>query len=117
MKEIVRALRSHYDWVIFDTPPVLAMADTPVLCPLVDGIILVVAAESSTRPAVTRAVDQIKNTAGKIIGVILNKVDLQRNAYYYGQYYGEYYRKYYAEEPKRPVKSGRRAAPPPPRGI
>ena len=97
MRDIVRALRGHYDWVLLDTPPVLAMADTPVLCPTVDGVVLVVAAEESGRPAVQRAIDQIQGVGGKIIGVVLNKVDLARNSYYYGQYYGEYYRSYYSE--------------------
>jgi polysaccharide biosynthesis transport protein len=101
MKDILRALRSHYDWVIIDTPPVLAMADTPVLCPVVDGVVLVVAAESSGRQAVLRAIDQITSVGGKLVGVVLNKVDLERNAYYYGQYYGEYYRSYYAEGASR----------------
>jgi polysaccharide biosynthesis transport protein len=96
MREIVQALRSCYDWVLIDTPPVLAMADTPVLCPLVDGIVLVVSAEQSPRPAVLRAVDQVQGVGGKITGVVLNRVDLRRNSYYYGQYYGEYYRSYYA---------------------
>jgi polysaccharide biosynthesis transport protein len=105
MKDILRALRTHYDWVIIDTPPVLAMADTPVLCPIVDGVVLIVAAETSGRPAVNRAVDQILGVGGKIIGVVLNKVDLERNAYYYGQYYGEYYRSYYAEGAGRQPRS------------
>jgi capsular exopolysaccharide synthesis family protein len=96
MREIVQALRSCYDWVLIDTPPVLAMADTPVLSPLVDGIILVVCAEQSPRPAVQRAVDQLRAVGGKLAGVVLNRVDLRRNSYYYGQYYGEYYRSYYA---------------------
>jgi polysaccharide biosynthesis transport protein len=105
MKDIMRALRSHYDWVIVDTPPVLAMADTPVLCPIVDGVVLVVAAEVSGRQAVNRAVDQIASVGGKVVGVVLNKVDLERNAYYYGQYYGEYYRSYYAEGASRQPRS------------
>jgi capsular exopolysaccharide synthesis family protein len=96
MREIVQALRSCYDWVLIDTPPVLAMADTPVLCPLVDGVVLVVSAEQSPRPAVQRSVDQVAGVGGKIVGVVLNRVDLRRNSYYYGQYYGEYYRSYYA---------------------
>jgi succinoglycan biosynthesis transport protein ExoP len=96
MREIVQALRSCYDWVLIDTPPVLAMADTPVLCPLVDGVVLVVSAEQSPRPAVQRSVDQVLGVGGKIVGVVLNRVDLRRNSYYYGQYYGEYYRSYYA---------------------
>jgi capsular exopolysaccharide synthesis family protein len=96
MREIVQALRSCYDWVLIDTPPVLAMADTPVLCPVVDGVVLIVSAEQSPRPAVLRAVDQVQAVGGKITGVVLNRVDLRRNSYYYGQYYGEYYRSYYA---------------------
>lgn len=97
MRQVVDALRSHYEWVLIDTPPILAMADTPVLCPLVDGIVLVVGAEVSSRPTIQRAIDQIQSVGGKIIGVVLNKVDLERNSYYYSQYYGEYYRSYYAE--------------------
>jgi capsular exopolysaccharide synthesis family protein len=97
MKQVVEALRTHYDWVLIDTPPILAMADTPVLCPLVDGIVLVVGAEVSGRPHIQRAVDQIQGVGGKVIGVVLNKVNLERNSYYYSQYYGEYYRSYYAE--------------------
>jgi exopolysaccharide transport family protein len=97
MRQVVEALRTHYEWVLIDTPPILAMADTPVLCPLVEGVILVIGAEVSGRPTIQRAVDQIQGVGGKIIGVVLNKVDLERNSYYYSQYYGEYYRSYYAE--------------------
>jgi len=97
MRQLVEALRSHYDWVLIDTPPVLAMADTAVLCPLVEGVILIVASEASRRPAVQRAIDQIVGIGGKVIGVVLNRVNLERNSYYYGQYYGEYYRSYYGE--------------------
>ena len=97
MKQIVDALRAHYDWVLIDAPPLLAMADAPVLCPLVDGVVLVIAAEAATKPAVMRAIDQVQGVGGKVAGVVLNKVNLERNSYYYSQYYGEYYRSYYAE--------------------
>jgi succinoglycan biosynthesis transport protein ExoP len=98
LRDILNALRGHYDWILIDTPPVLAMADTSVLCPLVDGLVLVVGAEQIARPAVQRAAEQIRSVNGRIIGVILNKVNLERNSYYYSQYYGEYYRSYYAEK-------------------
>jgi capsular exopolysaccharide synthesis family protein len=108
MREIVQALRSCYDWVLIDTPPILAMADTPVLCPLVDGVVVVVSAEQSPRPAVQRAMDQVVGVGGKVTGVVLNRVDLRRNSYYYGQYYGEYYRGYYAA-PTSPSNLERRS--------
>ena len=106
LREILAALRTHYDWVLIDTPPILAMADTAVLCPLIDGLALVVGAETSSRPAVQRAVDQILSVNGRMIGVILNKVNFERNSYYYGQYYGEYYRSYYADRNEGTGTSG-----------
>jgi Mrp family chromosome partitioning ATPase len=56
----------------------------------------VLAAEVATKPAVMRAIDQVQGVGGKLVGVMLNKVNLERNSYYYSQYYGEYYRSYYA---------------------
>ena len=106
MRQVVEAFRAHYDWVLVDTPPVLAMADTPVLCPLVDGVVLVVAAEVSRRPAVQRAIDQMLSIGGKLTGVVLNRVNLERNSYYYGQYYGEYYRSYYGESAAKKAAAG-----------
>ena len=100
MREIIEAFRKTYDWVLIDTPPMLAMADTSVLCPWADGVVLVVAAESTIRTSVQRAVEQVVAVGGKVLGVVLNKVDLQANSYYYGQYYGEYYRAYYGEGDK-----------------
>jgi len=114
MKEVIQALREHYDWVLIDTPPILGMADTPVLCPLVDGIVLVIGAEISGRPAIERALDQIKGVGGKVTGIVLNKVNLERNSYYYGQYYGEYYRSYYAEGAGRPGERPKTATGPRP---
>ncbi len=101
MRQVLEALRSHYDWVLIDTPPILAMADTAVLAAVVEGVVLVLAAETATKPAVARALDQVHGVGGKIIGVVLNKVNLERNSYYYSQHYGEYYRSYYAEKDSR----------------
>ena len=117
MKQVVDALRTHYDWVLIDTPPILAMADTPVLCPLVDGVVLVIGAEVSGRPHIQRAVDQVASVGGKIIGVVLNKVDLERNSYYYSQYYGEYYRNYYADGVARQARAAEEDARPRPRPV
>jgi capsular exopolysaccharide synthesis family protein len=113
VKSILEAFRSHFDWVLIDTPPILGMADTPVLCPNADGVVLVVGAEVSTRPAIQRAVDQVVGVGGRIVGAVLNRVDLERNSYYYSQYYGEYYRSYYAEGARRPDRGEARPGPRP----
>jgi polysaccharide biosynthesis transport protein len=98
MKQVLDALRAHYDWILIDSPPLLAMADTPVLASVVEGVVLVLAAEKTPKPAVERAVEQIQGVGGKVVGVVLNRVNLERNSYYYSQYYGEYYRSYYAAD-------------------
>jgi Mrp family chromosome partitioning ATPase len=97
MRDLLTALRSHYDWILLDTPPILAIADTAVLSRWVDGLILVVAAERTGRPAIVRTIDQLTRVGAKVLGIVLNRVDLERNSYYFGQYYGEYYKSYYAE--------------------
>jgi capsular exopolysaccharide synthesis family protein len=97
MRQVLEAVRSRYEWVLLDTPPVVGMADAAVLSPLVDGVVILVAAETAKKPAVERAIDQVRGVGGKVLGVVLNKVDLQRNSYYYKEYYGDYYRSYYAE--------------------
>jgi capsular exopolysaccharide synthesis family protein len=97
LRKLVEDARTRYDWILVDAPPILAMADAPVLSALADGVVMVVWSEHCTRPALKRALEQVRAVGGKLTGVVLNKVDLKRNAYYYGQYYGEYYRRYYAE--------------------
>jgi succinoglycan biosynthesis transport protein ExoP len=99
MKDLLVTLRREYDYILIDTPPVLAMADTPVLCRLTDGLVLVVAAESTSRQAIHRTIDQIVSVGGRLTGMVLNRVNLERNSYYFNQYYGEYYRSYYADAP------------------
>jgi capsular exopolysaccharide synthesis family protein len=113
MSEVLAALRTHYDWVLVDSAPILGMADTPVLSAAADGVALVVSAESTTRPAILRAADQIQTVGGRLLGVVLNRVNLERNSYYYGQYYGEYYRSYYNEGAQRrgkPIREVQRRA-------
>ncbi len=97
MRQIMEAVRSRFDWVLVDTPPILTMADAAVVCPTVEGVVLVVAAETSTKPQVERAVDQVLSVGSKVLGMVLNKVNLEKNSYYYTQHYGEHYRSYYAE--------------------
>jgi capsular exopolysaccharide synthesis family protein len=112
MKQIMEAVRSHYDWVLVDTPPILAMADAAVVCPTVEGVVMVVAGETATKPQVARAIEQVTGIGSKVLGVVLNKVNLRRNAYYYSQHYGEYYRSYYTEGGTygQPESKGRKVA-------
>jgi polysaccharide biosynthesis transport protein len=86
-----------FDWIIVDTPPVLAVTDAVVLAPLVSGVVFVVGAEMTRRRLAERAIETIMSTHPKQIAVVLNKVDFARNKYYYSRYHGHQYKNYYAE--------------------
>lgn len=103
MREFLNRLRADYDWVVVDAPPFLAMADAAVLSPAVDGVILVVASERTPQSGLARVVDQLAAVGGRVAGTILNRVDLERNSFYFGKYYGEYYRSYYSDAGSRPA--------------
>src|SRR5262245_35396639 len=100
MKTLLANL-SHgpFDWIIVDTPPVLAVTDAVILAPGVSGVTFVVGAEMTRRRLAERAIETITSSHPKMTAVVLNKVDFARNKYYYSRYYGHQYKNYYAEVP------------------
>ena len=86
-----------FDWIIIDTPPVLAVTDAVTLAPLVAGVTFVIGAEMTRRRLAERAIETVAQTQPKFTAVVLNKVDFARNRYYYSRYYGHQYKNYYAE--------------------
>jgi capsular exopolysaccharide synthesis family protein len=86
-----------FDWIVIDTPPVLAVTDAVILAPAVTGVTFVVGAEMTRRRLAERAIETILASHPKMLGVVLNKVDFARNKYYYSRYYGHQYKSYYAE--------------------
>ena len=87
MKRLVEELRGSYDYIILDTSPVNMVTDACVLIPYCDGVLLVVRAGQSDRAAVRGAVEQLEYSQAKILGFVLNGVDLERrNKYGYGKY-------------------------------
>jgi capsular exopolysaccharide synthesis family protein len=92
MRETLRTARHQFDIVLFDSPPLLAVTDAAVLSTLVDGTILVVRTSSTAREAVRRALSQLRAVNGRILGAVLNDVDVRGRGYYGG--YGYYYYSY-----------------------
>jgi succinoglycan biosynthesis transport protein ExoP len=98
MKTLLNNL-SHgpFDWIVLDTPPVLAVTDAVILAPLVNGVTFVIGAEMTRRRLAERALETIMSAPPRFSAVVLNKVDFARNKYYYSRYYGHQYKNYYAE--------------------
>jgi capsular exopolysaccharide synthesis family protein len=85
-----------FDWILIDTPPVLAVTDAVILAPTVTGVIYVIGAEMTRRRLAERALETILSASPRSVAVVLNKVDFSRNKYYYSRYYGHQYKNYYA---------------------
>jgi capsular exopolysaccharide synthesis family protein len=84
-----------FDWVVLDTPPVLAVTDAVVLAGSVSAVVFVVGSEMTRRSHAERALATLRAGRPRSIGVVLNRVDFDRNKYYYARYYGYNYKSYY----------------------
>lgn len=91
MRSLLRDLAAAYDWVIVDAPPIGGMADALVVGGVVDGIVLVVEGDRTTRDVAIDGVAQLTSVGGRVLGAILNRVDVKRNAYYLSRYATGYY--------------------------
>ncbi len=91
MKEFIAHLRTKYDRIILDSPPLLAFSDSLVLSRLADGVIMVVWGGRTARNTISQAVQSLQGVGAKILGVVLNKVDTTKRSYYYYPYYSYYY--------------------------
>jgi succinoglycan biosynthesis transport protein ExoP len=100
MRALVAGLESGpFDWVIIDSPPVLAVTDAVIVAPLVESVIFVIGAEMTRWRLAQRAVETVQAGNPRSVAAVLNKVDFLRNKYYYSRYYGQQYKSYYQEAP------------------
>jgi len=106
MRALLDGLRRFYDWIIVDTPPVGAVAEPLILAPLSDGVIVVAGAEMVPRKAILHTLERIDETGARILGIVLNRANVEKHAYYYGHYYGHYYGKSYGRG-HRPAPSSK----------
>lgn len=88
MKRLVTQLTEWADMVVFDAPPVIAVTDSCVVAPLVDGVVLVVKLGQADRNMTLRAKQLLANVKANIIGAVVNDVDNSTGqGYYYYHYY------------------------------
>jgi capsular exopolysaccharide synthesis family protein len=87
MEALIRSANAEYRFVILDSSPMLALADSRILAPLVSGVLLVVKSGITRREELIHAQSGIRSVNGNVIGVVLNSVDIRTNGYYnYGAY-------------------------------
>ena len=94
MKLLLDGIKKDIDFVLLDTPPALAVVDSLIIGSLVDGIVLVVQPEKTTKKPFIAAVEQLRQSQAEILGVVFNKSTIHTGRYYDRQ---SYYRHYYSQ--------------------
>jgi capsular exopolysaccharide synthesis family protein len=91
MKHLIHEVRSKFAFVIFDSPPVMAVTDSIVLAASADGVVLCVHGGATPRDLVQRAADRLRQSNIPVLGAILNNLDLQQYGYTFKKSYYDYY--------------------------
>jgi polysaccharide biosynthesis transport protein len=97
MRDVLEKLRDQYDHIVVDTPPSLSVTDAVVLSPRADAVVLVIRSGKTTKQALRRSRDILAQVNAKVVGVLLNAVDLSSPDYYYYYEYQGKYAGYYQE--------------------
>jgi capsular exopolysaccharide synthesis family protein len=94
MEKLLASVRKHYDMIIIDTPPVMAMADATMIAKLADASVYVIRWASTPREVVGEGIRQLTKFNLKVAGAVLTQVDLKDQKRYgyddYGYYHGQY---------------------------
>lgn len=91
VKEAARA----YDWVVIDSPPVMAVTDAALIGHLVSGVVFVVGSEQTAAETALNALEKLHAAHGRFVGAVLNRVKLERDPFFYAHHYRPEYQKYY----------------------
>lgn len=101
-EKMLKKLRDVFDYIIVDAPPLGSVIDAAVIGTKCDGMVLVIESNAISYRFAQSVKDQIDKSGCRILGAVLNKVDMSGGRYghygkYYGRYYGRYYGKYYGK--------------------
>jgi capsular exopolysaccharide synthesis family protein len=88
-------LRTHFEWIVLDSPPVLAVTDPCLMARGVSGVLLVVDCSHTAREVASAAVDRLQAVGAPILGAALNRVVLDQRGESYLPYYHQAYETYY----------------------
>jgi polysaccharide biosynthesis transport protein len=93
MRELLQILAPEFRYIIIDSPPLINVSDSVVLSTLVEGVVFIVKGGATKRSIVRRAQQELRNVRARILGVVINNVDLKGEGYddyYYQRYHSEY---------------------------
>ena len=100
MEDLLQSAARQFDVIVVDSPPILGLADAPMMSALVDGVIVVVEADRSRRGALKSALRRLRSMRPIMLGAVLTKFDSLKSANRHSEYYGQQYYQYESAEAK-----------------
>jgi polysaccharide biosynthesis transport protein len=103
MKELITDLKRRYDFVFFDSPPIMGISDASILASEVDMTMQVIQYRRYPQPMTIRAKQMVEKVGGNLMGIVLNNINMSQDSYYY--YYSGYFEEaYYKQEDEKQGK-------------
>jgi capsular exopolysaccharide synthesis family protein len=108
MKSLIGELKQRYDFVFFDSPPIMGVSDASILASEVDMTLQVIQYRRYPQPMNIRAKQLIEKVGGNLVGIVLNNINMSQDEsyYYYSGYYHEYYSRNEDQEPSKQTDGG-----------
>jgi len=103
MKDLIADLKQRYDFVFFDSPPVMGVSDASILASEVDITLQVIQYRRYPQPMNIRAKQLIEKVGGNLVGIVLNNINMSQDESYY--YYSGYYHEYYSKNEESAVEA------------
>jgi capsular exopolysaccharide synthesis family protein len=95
LDDLVQGQLTRFDWIVFDSPPVMSVPDAALLARRCSGVLFVVGAGMTSREAAQKAIEQLAVARARFAGAILNRAAVDRHPYYYFPHYNPKYQSYY----------------------
>jgi capsular exopolysaccharide synthesis family protein len=107
MKEMIAEMKQRYDFIFFDSPPILGVSDASILASEVDLVMQVIQYRRYPQPMTIRAKQMIEKVGGNFVGIVLNNINMSQDEgyYYYSGYYHDYYYSRSASEQEAEAKA------------
>ncbi len=109
MKQMIAELKQRYDFILFDSPPILGVSDASILASEVDLVMQVIQYRRYPQPMTIRAKQMIEKVSGNFVGIVLNNINMSQDEgyYYYSGYYQDYY---YSRNPEEQAAEAKATA-------
>lgn len=101
MEELIEELTARYDVVVFDSPPILGLADAPLISALVEGVIFIIESERARRGSLKASLRRLRTMRPVLLGAVLTMFDPSKLSHGYSEYYGYDYYSYNSSDKKK----------------